>query len=125
MKTSKFLNLDLMKKNKSNFLDNYATHPELARKTLKAGGVAWSDLKKYPSDYYAANSGSVPGMIYYVDTVKFAKKNHFLILQALSDFENDCGPLDKPTGDKTQYFNWLAWLAWENTMYEVISFLES
>ena len=112
-------------KTKKDFIENYSSNPELARKALNAGKVDWADIIKYPNDYYAANTGSVTGMIYYSDTVKFAKKNHLLILQALDNFERECGKLDKPsTEDETQYFNWLAWFAWENTMSEVISYLE-
>ena len=73
-----------------------------------------------------ASSGSIPGMIYYSDTVPFAKKNHLLILQALDNFENECGKLEnKPSPtDETQYFNWLAWFAWENTISEVLNYLD-
>jgi len=112
-------------KTKKDFLENYASNSKLAKKTLKQGGVSWNDIKEYPDDYYAANTGSVTGMIYYSDTVKFAKKNHLEILQALDDFQSDCGKLDVPsTRDETEYFNWLAWFAWENTMSEVINYLE-
>lgn len=112
-------------KTKKDFLNNYATNADLARKTLKQGGVDWSTIKEYPNDYYAANTGSVGGMIYYSDTVKFAKKNLVLIMNALNQFEQDCGLLEnKPTDDDTQYYNWLAWFAWENTMSEVINYLE-
>lgn len=109
------------------FLNNYASNKELAEKALNAGGVNWNNIKEYPNDYYAANTGSVPGMIYYTDTVKFGKKNHLLILQVLQEFENECGTLEnKPSPkDETQYFNWLSWFAWENTMSEVISYLEN
>lgn len=111
-------------KTKKDFLNNYSSNPELAKKTLNQGGVSWSDLKEYPQDYYTANTGAVTGMIYYSDTVKFAKKNIFLILQALNQFESECGQLDKPTDDETTYYNWLAWFAWENTMGEVLNYLE-
>jgi hypothetical protein len=111
---------------KKNFLKNFSSRPELHKKTLKAGGVQWSDLKQHPNDYYTANTGAVTGMIYYSDTVKFAKKNHLQILQALADFESECGTLENkpnPT-DETQYFNWLSWFIWENMMSEIISYLE-
>lgn len=116
-----------MKKTKQNFIANYSTNPELAKLTLTQGRVDWADIVERPSDFYDASSGSVPGMIYYDDTVNFAKKNHLLILQALQDFENECGTLTnkpKPTNE-TQYFNWLAWFAWESTMSEVINYLEN
>lgn len=74
-------------KTRKDFLNNYTSNKELAKKALKQGGVDWQTIKEYPNDYYDASSGSVNGMIYYSDTVKFAKKNHLLILQALQEFE--------------------------------------
>lgn len=112
-------------KTKKEFLNNYSSNKELAKKVLKAGGVDWKDLKEYPSDYQDASSGAVNGMIYYTDTVKFAKKNHLLILQALQDYESEIGePLNKPNPtDETQYFNWLAWFSWENMMFELDNYI--
>lgn len=114
-------------KTQKEFLADYSTNPELAKKALKAGGLSWSEINEMRWDAYAANTGAVPGMIYYKDTVKFAKRNHLLILQALDEFEQDCGRCEnKPsTQDETTYFNWLAWFAWENTMSEVLNYLES
>ena len=116
-----------MSKSKKQFLENYSSNPEFHAKVLRQGNIEWKLLKENPNDYYAANSGSVPGMIYYKDTVAFAKKHHLEILQILDEFECDCGKLEnKPSPtDETQYFNWLAWFAWESMMSEVISFLES
>ena len=114
-------------KTKADFLENYATNPSLAKKTLKAGGLSWSEIKEMGWDAYAANTGAVPGMIYYSDTVPFAKRNHLEILKALDDFESETGAKleNKPTPtDETQYFNWLAWFAWENTMSEVLNCLD-
>jgi hypothetical protein len=111
-------------KSKRNYLENYARHPKLSELTLSQGGVDWKTIKENPEDYYAANTGSVTGMIYYSDTVPFAKKNLVLIMNALNEFEEECGRLDKPTDDETTFYNWLAWFAWENTMSEVISYLE-
>lgn len=111
----------------SDFLTNYASNPELAKKTIKQGGLSFYEIKEMGWDAYAANTGAVPGMIYYSDTVKFAKKHHLLILQALENFESECGKLeDKPSpADETQYFNWLAWFAWENVMSELLNYLEN
>ena len=48
------------------------------------------------------------------------------ITNALNEFENECGLLEnKPTGDETQYYNWLSWFAWENVMSEVINYIEN
>ena len=65
-------------------------------------------------------------MIYYSDTEPFAKKNLALIMEVLTVFESKCGVLEGKTyDDGTLNYNWLAWFAWENTMSEVIGFLES
>lgn len=113
-------------KTKKEFLNSYSSNPKLARLTLNAGGLSWSEINEMKWDAYAANTGAVPGMIYYEDTVKFAKKNQSLIHESLSQFESDCGKLDVPrfSDDETTYFNWLAWFAWENTMSEVLNYLE-
>ena len=83
----------MSKLSKKQLLEIYSSDPEFHKKVLKQGGVQWSELVKHPQDYYAANSGSVPGMIYYNDTVTFAKKYHLSLLQILYDFECDCGKL--------------------------------
>ena len=117
----------MSKLNKKEFLENHSSFPEFHKKVLKQGGVDWSELLKHPQGYYAADSGSVPGMIYYTDTVAFAKKHHLSILQILDEFESCCGKLEnKPSSqDETQYFNWLSWFAWESMMSEVIAFAET
>lgn len=111
---------------KKHFLQNFSSSPKFHKKLLKQGNVAWSLIKDNPYDYYTANSGSVNGIIYYQDTVSFARKHHLQILQVLEDFENEYGKLkNRPNPiDDTQYFNWLTWFAWENMMSEIVSFLE-
>jgi hypothetical protein len=112
-------------KTKKDFLQNNCSNPELAKKVLKAGGLSWIEIKEMGWNAYAANTGAVPGMIYYSDTVNFAKKNLVLIMDSLNRFEKECGRLEnKPTDDETAFYNWLAWFAWENTMSEVLSYLE-
>ena len=115
-----------MSYSKKEFLSSNCSNPELAKKALNAGGLSFSEIKEMGWDAYAANTGSVPGMIYYSDTTKFAKKNHLLILKALDEFESECGKLENrpSTEDETQYFNWMAWFAWEYTMSEVLNYLE-
>jgi hypothetical protein len=114
-------------KTKKEFLENFANNPELAEKTLKAGQLTWREINEMKWDAYAANTGLVPGMIYYDDTVKFAKQNERLILEQLREIERECGQLDVPrySDVPTQYYNWLAWFAWENTMVEVLSFIDA
>jgi hypothetical protein len=108
-----------------NFLAQ-SSNPELFKKVFNAGGVDFKDFQAYPNDYYAANTGAVPGMIYYSDTVKFAKDNLIEIINLLREFENECGLIEnKPTEDETLYFNWLAWFAWESMSGELISYLEN
>lgn len=111
------------KKTLSAFFKN-CSNPELFKKIWKQGNVSYEELKKYPNDYYAANTGSVPGMIYYTDTCKFAQKNVWLILDQLSTYEEEIGePLPKPS-DIQQLQNWLTWFTWENMMSELLIFLE-
>lgn len=101
-------------------------YPEFYPKIWEMGGVDWESFQEYPNDYYAANTGVVPGCIYYVDTVAFAKKHHLQILQMLDEFEQDCGRIeDKPSPvDEDEYFNWLTWFAWESLAGDLINWVE-
>lgn len=100
--------------------------PAWIKKVFNFGRVQWSEFIERPWDYYDASSGSVSGCIYYSDTVKFGKKNHLTILKKLAEFESECGQLKKPDPtNETQYFNWLAWFAWENMASELINILEN
>lgn len=116
------------KKSFADFLKNYSSNPELHRKAWRMGGVPWGDYKQYPQDYYAANTGSVPGCIYYADTVPFGKRNEAEILRAVREFEHETGaPMDVPRhseDNETQYFNWLCWFAWERKAGELRDYLE-
>lgn len=112
-------------KTKKEFLERFASHPELAKKVFRQMGVDWKEIIEYPEDFRDASSG-VSGFVYYRDTVPFAKRNMVLITKALHDFEQEMGtPLKKPTDDETQYLNWLAWFALENTIDEVMGYKES
>jgi hypothetical protein len=117
----------MSKSSEKQFLGNYSSFPNFHKKLLKQANIDWSILIEHPQDYYAANSGAIPGMIYYTDTVTFAKNNHLSILQILDEFESDCGELENKLSpqDETQYFNWLSWFAWESMMREVLSFVGS
>lgn len=106
-----------------NFFSN-CSNPELFKKVWRQGRLSFDEIKEYPNDFYTASTGSVPGMIYYADTCKFAKKNVWEILEQLQNFEEEIGqPLEKPS-DVQQLQNWLTWFAWENMMSELISYLE-
>ena len=109
-----------------NFFDEYSSNSNLHKAVWRAGGVDWKSFKEYPNDYYAANTGSVPGMIYYSDTVKFAKRYHIEILEELEIFNEETGSSLYPEakyGEDT-YYNWLAWFAWENMASQLINYLE-
>ena len=100
------------------------SNPELFKKVWKQGGLIFDEIKECPNDFWTATTGSVPGMIYYADTCKFAKKNVWEILEQVQNFEEEIGqPLKKPI-DVQQLQNWLTWFAWENMMSELISYLE-
>ena len=111
-----------MKLSKSKFIKE-SRYPELTKAVLNQCGVDWADLCAYPEDYRDASSG-VSGFIYYTETVAFAKRHLVKIINALNDFEKECGVLDKPTDDETQYFNWLAWFALESVVGDICSAVE-
>ena len=104
------------------FVEN-CRYPELAKKVLNQLGASFADLIECPIDYRDAGAG-VSGFIYYSETVPFAKRNLMLIMNALNEFESECGLLNKPTDDETAYYNWLAWFALETTVQEVMDMLE-
>lgn len=107
---------------KSNFL-NECTNSKLAERVLNQIDDDDS-VFAYPNDYRDASAG-VSGFIYYSDTVKFAKENLVLITNALNEFESECGVLNKPQEDETQFYNWMAWFALENTISNLIHYLEN
>lgn len=95
--------------------------PELAKKALKAGGLSWAEIKQMGWDCYAANTGAVPGMIYYRDTEPFGKRNVTLIAKAAKEIGMSEQFAEKLADED---YNWLAWFAWEYTMSEVLNYLE-
>lgn len=109
----------MARKTKKEFLEN-ASRPELFRRTLNAGGVNWSDLVNYTSNYFDPYSGSVRGMIYYSDTEKFAKRNIEEILEVLWEYNEETGSDLFP---RSSVLNWLAWFAWETMMHELDTYL--
>lgn len=108
------------------YFEKYSDNPEFEKKVWKMGDVDWKDFKDYPNDYIAANTGAVPGCIYYEDTVKFAKRNLVDILTLLRKTELDLGKLNVPEyeDDDVQYYNWLTWFAWETLAYNLMCYLE-
>ena len=110
-------------KTKKEFIEN-CQHPELANKVLNKMGASWNEIIEHPYDYRNAGDG-VSGFIYYSETVPFAKSNLVLIQNVLNEFELECGVLKKPTDDETQYYNWMAWFALENTIQEIIYYKEN
>ena len=88
---------------------------DLHKKIRRKGGVAVKDLKARPGDYYDPSMGSVPGLIYYSDTVAFAKKNHIAILERLDELRSQGVEITPPNiaeEGEGQYYNWLTWFAW-------------
>jgi len=113
-----------MKKMTKNEFIAKCRYPDLAKAVLNQMGATWKEIIKYPYDYQDA-SGGISGFIYYNETTKFAKQHLLKIINALNDFETECGLLpNKPTEDETQYLNWLSWFALENTIAELISYIE-
>ncbi|WP_339882659.1 hypothetical protein [Polaribacter vadi] len=47
----------MFKSTRKQFLENHSLFPGFHKKLLKQGGVEWSELVKYPEDYYAADRG--------------------------------------------------------------------
>lgn len=86
--------------------------------------ASWADLTAYPNNYTDASAG-VGGFIYHTETVAFAKKNMVLIIKALNELEQETGaPLNKPTDDETQFYNWMAWFALETITHEIADYME-
>lgn len=111
-----------MKLSKAKFIKE-SRYPDLTKAVLNQCGVDWKDLCAYPNDYRDASAG-VSGFIYYTETVAFAKRHLVKIINALNEFGNDRGLLNKPTDDETQYFNWLSWFALESVVSDIIHRLE-
>jgi len=112
-----------MSKTKKEFLNDYCTCPELAKKVFNQIGVQWSMVRDNAIDYRNAESG-VCGFTYHSDTRPFAKRNILLILTALDIFEDEIGePLNKPFDSESKY-NWYAWFALEHVIDQVMSYTE-
>lgn len=102
-----------------------SSNPNFYKKVWKAGGLDFSVVKKHPSDYYAADTGAVPGMIYYSETEKFAKNNADTILDIIADYDDENGSNTlKRAAESGSALNFFAWFAWESMMCEMLSYLE-
>jgi hypothetical protein len=114
-----------MAKTRKEFLEDYSSNPELAKKVFKQMGLTWKELIERPEDFRDAGAG-VSGFIYYTDTRDFAKKNLLLIVNARNEFEQEMGePIrTEPFDDETEYLNWMSWFALENTISDLISYVE-
>lgn len=64
-------------------------YPELYEKLIRFGGVSTADMRKSPRDYYAANTGSVPGLIYNSKCEAFFKNNFSDIFEVLQDAQDE------------------------------------
>ena len=108
------------------FFERYSANPTLDKKVWKQGCVDWKIIKEYPQDYQNASIGSVIGMIYYDDTVKFAKNNLEEIHEYLVEVEKELGPLNVPNFRDSEicYYNWLTWFMWEDLARRLWDYLE-
>ena len=110
------------------YFKKYSSYPKFEKIIWKMGGVYWKDFKSHPDDYLDPSTGSVPGCIYFADTVPFAKKYLGEILQILRDFELEIGMMLKIPNrheDETIYYNRLTWFAWEDLATNLQKYLEN
>jgi hypothetical protein len=66
----------MSKLSEKEFLENHSSFPEFHKKVILKSRLEWKQLIEHSQDFYAADSGSVPGFIYYKDTVNFAKSTN-------------------------------------------------
>lgn len=136
-------------KSKREFLKNTFS-AKLTNAVINQIGLPFNELKEYANDYRDASSG-VSGFIYYVDTHKFALKNRKEIVKLLEEtsdsFDENVidmvknfgmfkGSMDKEDlkdlylflgGGKVEQgavTNIMAWFALEETINELINYLE-
>lgn len=136
-------------KSKKEFLKNTFS-PTLTNAVIKQIGLSFNELKECANDYRDASSG-VSGFIYYADTHKFALKNRKEVIRLLEEqaeqmdtnvidmvknFGMYKGSMDKDDlkdlynflgGGKVEQgavANIMAWFALEETINELINYLE-
>lgn len=100
------------------------SQPVLFSKVWGKGQVEEIDFLERPQDYRDPSSGSVTGLIYYDDTVSFAKDNLFDILKMVDEFNIQGFGIELPNISEvgeTGYYNHLAWLTWELMHIEIIN----
>ena len=100
---------------KKNEVLQQTAHEELNKKVIRQIGMRFWEIMENLEDYRDASAG-VSGFIYYTDTEKFFKKNSILILEAVRDFEEECGTLEK----SEPLSNWYSWFALENCVRELM-----
>jgi hypothetical protein len=106
----------MTKLKKKDFLEQ-CNNAKLSKAVLKQLTASWWEIKERPEDFRNAQHG-IGGFIYYNETEKFAKKNIVEILEVLEQFEEEtCSFIKKD-------LNNLAWFALENTIQEVMYFIE-
>jgi len=109
-----------MNKTKQDYLKNFTNYPELAKKVLNQIND-WKSIKTYPEDYLNASKG-ISGFIYSEDTDKFTRKNIFLILKALENYQDKTGEAYR--SDQISNLNWLAEFACETITHEIYQYLK-
>ena len=100
------------------------SHPVLFSKVWEQGQVEEGLFLEYPQDYRNPSSGSITGLIYYDDTVKFAKENIFGILEMVDNFNLEGLGIVLPNiaeVGETGYYNHLTWLTWELMHIEIVN----
>lgn len=111
-----------MKKTLKDFFENHASYPKIYARVWRKAGVDFKEFKEYPNDYRDPSSGSVPGMIYYYDTVPFGKRNFHVALDIANDV--DMSIKDFQHEDRTIDYNKVSWFLYEMMIIELIDYVE-
>ncbi|UAB75137.1 hypothetical protein [Mesoflavibacter sp. SCSIO 43206] len=104
---------------KKNEVLRETANEELNKKVIKQMGMRFWEIMEN-LEYYRNAGNGVSGFIYYGETEKFFKKNSILILEAVRNFEEDCGTLEKTE----PLSNWYSWFALENCIQELMDVKE-
>ena len=111
------------------YFEKHSSHPKFEKIIWKMGGIDWKDFKSYPTDYLNPEIGSVPGCIYYDDTVPFAKKHFADIYDIIMYYEYSTGnKIDIPNkyeDGEIHHYNWLTWYAWSTLAFNLYNYLDN